>query len=141
MTGSRWGRHLAAAMVTAGGSALAQPAPEATHREGTVIRIDGDLLMVDLGRDAGLAAGERVPLLRPITVRHPLTGQALRDRYPLGTLLVYNVGDTLSVLRLTGALIRPPALGDRVIAPALVERAIPRTRAATAGAPGRATVT
>lgn len=121
MTRSRWGRFLAAAMVTEGGTALAQPAPEASHREGTVVRVDGDLLVVDLGRDAGLAVGQRVPVLRPLVVRHPLTGQALRDRFPLGTLQVYSVGDSLSVLRLGEALIRPAAVGDRVVSPVAVE--------------------
>lgn len=117
MTRSRWERHLAAAMVAAGGSAWAQPAPEAEHREGTVVRVDGDLLVVDLGRGAGLTEGQRVPVLRPITVRHPITGQSLRDRFPLGTLQVYSVGDALSVLRLTDPLLRPPAVGDRVVSP------------------------
>ncbi|MDO9015405.1 MAG: hypothetical protein Q7V43_00755 [Myxococcales bacterium] len=131
MTGSRWGRHLAAAMVTAGSAASAQPAPEAAHREGTVVRVDGDLLVVDLGHDAGLVEGDRVPVLRPLTVRHPITGQALRDRYPLGTLQVYSVGEALSVLRLTGALLRPPAVGDRVVSPALAEATRAATRAAT----------
>ncbi len=117
MTRLRWGRHLAAAMVAVGSSASAQPAPEMAHREGTVVRVDGDLLMVDLGRGAGLEEGQRVPVFRPITVRHPITGQSLRDRYPLGTLQVYSVGDSLSVLRLTSALLRPPAVGDRVVSP------------------------
>lgn len=117
MTRRRWGLHLAAAMVAAGGTVSAQPAPEASHREGTVVRVDGDLLVVDLGRDSGLVEGERVPVLRPITVRHPITGQSLRDRFPLGTLQVYSVGGALSVLRRSEALLRPPAVGDRVVSP------------------------
>jgi len=117
MTRRRWGLHLAVAMVAAGGTVSAQPAPEAARREGTVVRVDGDLLVVDLGHDSGLVEGERVPVLRPITVRHPITGQSLRDRFPLGTLQVYNVGGALSVLRRTEALLRPPAVGDRVVSP------------------------
>jgi hypothetical protein len=110
-------------MVAVGSSASAQPAPEVAHREGTVVRVDGDLLMVDLGRGAGLEEGQRVPVFRPITVRHPITGQSLRDRFPLGTLQVYSVGDALSVLRLTSALLRPPAVGDRVVSPEAPEPA------------------
>lgn len=113
MTRSRWGRCLAAAMVTVGRSVAAQTAPG----EGTVVRVDGDLLVVDLGRDSGLTAGQRVPLLRPITVRHPITGQSLRDRFPLGSVLVYSVGDALTVLRHSEGLLRPPAVGDRVVSP------------------------
>jgi len=117
MTRRRWGLHLAVAMVAAGRTVSAQPAPEEARREGTVVRVDNDLLVVDLGRDSGLVEGERVPVLRPITVRHPITGQSLRDRFPLGTLQVYSVGGALSVLRRTEALLRPPAVGDRVVSP------------------------
>nr|MBK7067529.1 hypothetical protein [Deltaproteobacteria bacterium] len=140
MTRRRWGLHLAVAMVAAGGTVSAQPAPEAAQREGTVVRVDGDLLVVDLGRDSGLVEGERVPVLRPITVRHPITGQSLRDRFPLGTLQVYNVGGALSVLRRTEALLRPPAVGDRVVSPNAPEpREVARPTSAVAMATPGAT--
>ncbi len=116
MTRTRWGRCLAAAMVTVGRIASAQQAP--APGEGTIVRVDRDLLVVDLGRDAGFAEGQRVPLWRPITVRHPITGQSLRDRYPLGSVQVYSVGESLTVLRPAEGLLRPPAVGDRVFSPA-----------------------
>ena len=130
MRGLRRGWPVAAAMAVIGSRAIAQPAPATAHREGTIVRVDRDLLVVDLGRDAGIVVGERVPVMRPITVRHPITGQPLHDSYPLGSLQVYSVGDELSVLRVTEALIRPPAVGDRVVSPLLA--AAPGARPTTA---------
>lgn len=117
MSRSSWGWCLAAAMATTGRSASAQPSPARPPGVGVVVRVDHELLVVDLGRDAGFTVGQRVPLLRPLTVRHPITGQSLRDRYPLGAVQVYSTGDTLTVLRVTEGLMRPPAAGDLVVAP------------------------
>jgi len=104
-------------MVSVGRIASAPQAPERPAGEGTIVRVDRELLVVDLGRDAGFTEGQRVPLWRPITVRHPITGQSLRDRYPLGSVQVYSVGESLTVLRPVEGLLRPPAVGDRVVAP------------------------
>ncbi len=139
MTRTRWGRCLAAAMVTVTRFASAQQAPAQPPGEGTVVRVDRDLLVVDLGRDAGLTEGQRVPLWRPLTVRHPITGQSLRDRYPLGSVQVYSVGDSLTVLRHSEGLLRPPAVGDRVVAPDALPPPPRPARAVAVATPSAAT--
>lgn len=140
MTRTRWGRCLAAAMVTVTRFASAQQAPAQPPGEGTVVRVDRDLLVVDLGRDSGLTEGQRVPLWRPLTVRHPITGQSLRDRYPLGTVQVYSVGDSLTVLRHSEGLLRAPAVGDRVVAPDAIAPPPRPARPVAVATPAAATV-
>jgi hypothetical protein len=50
-------------------------------------------------------------------VRHPVTGAVLTDRFRLGTLRLTQVQTTLALARAEGELLRPPAVGDVVVAP------------------------
>ncbi|MBI5517219.1 MAG: hypothetical protein HY909_25795 [Deltaproteobacteria bacterium] len=100
--------------------AAAQPSPEApTPREGTVLRIDGSQLVVDLGHAQGVETGSTFTLYRPLTVTHPVTRRVLRDRFPIGRIVLDHAGQTLSVAHAEGAFSRPPSAGD-VVVPARV---------------------
>jgi len=57
--------------------------------------IDG--IVVSLGRGSGARAGQKIRVFRSVAVKHPVTGQKLRDRFPLGDLELIEVGRTLSV--------------------------------------------
>lgn len=120
-----WGWCLcacAAASIGSAGTALGQPRPDSANaraaraRDATVVRIDGDDVYLDVGRGA-VAVGATFEVLRPIETRHPLTHAVLRDRFPIGRLVVVAVGETLSIARLDGTPHRPLQLADLARAP------------------------
>ncbi len=128
----------------------AQPAAAgapSAPREGTVVRLDQGLFVIDLGRAAGVGTGSTYTVYRPLTVRHPLTGRLLRDRFPIGTVVLDHAGETLSVASPRERLARPVAVGDVVvpdrIIPALTAPVSPpsTTTRPTAAPPPRATTT
>lgn len=90
--------------------ASAQPT---TARAGTVVRLDGDDLFVDLGASRA-PTGTILDVYRSIEVRHPVTRQALRDRFRVGRVQVLQAGDTLSVAHVLGTPWRPVQVGDEV---------------------------
>jgi hypothetical protein len=73
--------------------------------------------VIDLGRDKGAHEGQTIELWRPMRVRHPLSGQMLADRFKIGTLRLTQVQSTLSLAKLDGESLRPPATGDVVVVP------------------------
>jgi hypothetical protein len=113
------------AMLLIAPAALAQPhhapraAPSAAHGdvEGTVVAIQGDELVLDLGADRGAGDGMTVEIWRPLQLRHPVTGKVLTDRFLIGTLSLVQVRPTLSLARASAALSRPAAVGDVVVFP------------------------
>lgn len=70
---------------------------EVGEHDGTIVRIDGDLLYFDVGTERGVRVGQTVQVLRTITAKHPVTGRRLVDHFPLGTLVVEGAGSVLSV--------------------------------------------
>lgn len=103
----------------------ARPDAPAARTEGTVVRIDEGLFVVDLGRATGVGTGSTYTVYRPLTVRHPLTGRVLRDRFPIGTIVLEHAGDALSVGRPRERLSRPVMVGDVVVPEAVVPVALP----------------
>ena len=93
---------LAALSASLASSAGAQPRPTAptaptapTDRrapvrgglvEGTVMAIQGEEIVLDLGAARGAADGASVELWRPIKLKHPVTGKVLTDRFRIGAL-------------------------------------------------------
>jgi hypothetical protein len=113
---------LAAALALgAPGVAMAQPRPAAASApgeiEGTVLAIDADDLVIDLGQASGLAPGAIVELWRPFKLKHPVTGKVLTDRFRIGALAVGQVRPSLSLARPSGELLRAAQRGDVVIVP------------------------
>ena len=101
-------------------SARAQPAapPSAaamTELTGSVIGLDGDDLILDLGAADGLAEGAVVELWRPIKIKHPVTGKVLTDRFRIGTLEIHQARKSMSLAAPSGALTRKPERGDVVL--------------------------
>jgi hypothetical protein len=131
---------LCAAVVVARASAHGQEVGESQAPRGRVLRVDQDLLVTDLVGE-GLAAGQRVRLLRPLEVRHPLTGAVLRDRYVLGEVTLHSAGERLSVARVSQPLLRPPRTGDEVEPVDGLPRPPPRPTVAPRPASAQATET
>ncbi|TXH27502.1 MAG: hypothetical protein E6Q99_03340 [Elusimicrobia bacterium] len=73
-----------------------EPDDEVGEHDGTIVRIEGDLLYFDVGTERGLRIGQSVRVLRTIIAKHPVTGKRLVDHFPLGTLSVEGVGSVLS---------------------------------------------
>jgi hypothetical protein len=99
---------------------------------GTVLGIDEEDIVLDLGSSKGAASGKVVELWRPFKLRHPVTGQTLTDRFRIGALRLVQVQKTLTLARPEGSLAREPAAGDIVV----MERPSPRSSGPSAGAPG-----
>jgi len=95
---------------------------------GTVLSIDEQDIVLDLGSSKGAVDGNVVELWRPFKLRHPVTGQTLTDRFRIGALRLVQVQKTLTLARPEGSLAREPAAGDMVV----MERPVPRPRAAEA---------
>jgi len=97
--------------------------PEAINSiEGYVVALDADDLVIDLARDRGARVGDRVELWRPLSLRHPVTGKIVRDRFQIGVLELTQVRGALSFATPDGEPTRDPQPGDivvlrRVIAP------------------------
>ena len=101
---------------------LAAPGPAAQvvkvgspRNEGVIVKIDRREIVVDLGTRDGFRAGQRVRILRRLRVKHPLSGRVLEDRFPIGVLVLEQVGRYLSIIRSFNKLKRPPAVGDFVV--------------------------
>ena len=85
--------------------------------DATVIAIDSGDLVVDIGSAKGVHEGDVLELWRPVSLRHPVTGQVLVDCFRIGSLRLTQVRSALSLSVVDGALARPPATGDVVILP------------------------
>lgn len=84
------------------------------HAGGTVLRIDERDVYVDLGTDDGVAEGSELTLHHVIEVTHPVSGEVVRDRFPLGTLRAVVVGRQVAIARAPDHLHPRVAVGDAV---------------------------
>jgi hypothetical protein len=91
------------------------PAARAVDVEGTVLAIQGEELVIDLGAGRGAADGASAELWRPLKLKHPVTGKIVNERFRIGTLELVQVRASASLAKVTGALARPPEVGDVVI--------------------------
>lgn len=80
--------------------------------EGVVVNIDSGEVVVDLGREHGLPSQAEIQLYRRLEVVHPVTGEVLVDRFPIGGVALDQVGQVLSIAHANGGLSRLPAVGD-----------------------------
>lgn len=81
----------------------------------TIVSLDGEDLVVDLGAGQGATEGTLVELWRPVKLRHPVSGKILEDRFRIGTLNLTQVRPNLSLAQPSGELTRAAQVGDLVI--------------------------
>ena len=110
---------MALAVLGTSGTALAQVKATGEVRA-TVLALDGEDLVVDMGAGQGASEGALVELWRPVRLKHPVSGKVFEDRFRIGTLQLGQVRTTLSLARPSGELTRTPEKGDLVILPAPV---------------------
>ena len=99
----------------AGGVAFAQEQPDPASIEGHVIELQGSDILLDLAHQRGATDGAVVELWRPLAVKHPVTGELIKDRFLIGKLRLVQVRDALSLSRVEGKLSRDAQAGDIVI--------------------------
>jgi hypothetical protein len=92
-----------------------RPLSQPMLREATIVRVDESGIVVDAGSVMGVENGVAYIVYRPISVRHPLTGRTLRDRFPIGNIVVRHAGQSLSLAHPEGTLTRPPLVGDVLV--------------------------
>ncbi len=119
------------AAILAASHAGAQAPPgrsDATHahasNEGTLVAVDGNDYVLDIGGTRGVREGDGVELWRPVRLKHPVTGQPLIDRFKIGSLRLVQVQSALSLARLDGEPRKAPQAGDIVV---FVDRVPPPT--------------
>ncbi|MBW2523594.1 MAG: hypothetical protein JRI23_05440, partial [Deltaproteobacteria bacterium] len=100
--------------TTVAAPARAQQAEPAVI-EGYVVAVEQDAIIVDVAGKSGARQGDVVELWRPLVLRHPVTRQPVRDRYPIGAVKLSHVGETLSRVVDMTTLEREAAPGDVVI--------------------------
>jgi hypothetical protein len=83
--------------------------------EGTVMALQDEDLVLDLGSARGAFDGAEVEIWRPIKLKHPVTGKVLTDRFRIGVLELQQVRSAMSLARVKGSLSRPAAVGDVVL--------------------------
>jgi hypothetical protein len=112
------------ALLSTGPRALAQAKPAGDVRA-TVVALDGEDLVIDLGAGQGASEGALVEIWRPVKLRHPVSGKILEDRFRIGTLQLVQVRTTLSLAQPSGELSRVPVAGDLVILPSAASTTSP----------------
>ena len=115
---------LAASIVLATSSASAQPkgtvgavASASSEVTGTVLVIDKDDLVFDVGTDAGASDTMTLDLWRPLSLKHPVTGKVISDRFKIGQIQLTQVRPKIALGRVTGTPSRSPAPGDLILFP------------------------
>jgi hypothetical protein len=98
-----------------GGLAAAHAGAQEAAVEGHVVELSEGDIVVDLAHQRGAADGAIVELWRPLTLKHPVTGQAINDRFLIGRLKLVQVREALSLARAEGKLQRAAQAGDVVI--------------------------
>jgi hypothetical protein len=98
-------------------SALAAAPSEASSEtlEGHVVAFELGDVVVDVAGDRGATSGAMLELWRPLTIKHPVTGQMVSDRFLIGRLRLVQVRGALSLALPDGKLAQPAQPGDIVI--------------------------
>jgi hypothetical protein len=110
---------MAAALLLPGmtaGLALGEPAEAASETvEGRVVAFELGDVVVDIAGDRGATSGAILELWRPLTLKHPVTGQMVSDRFLIGRLRLTQVRGALALARADGKLVQPAQPGDIVV--------------------------
>jgi hypothetical protein len=106
--------------------------------EATVVDVEKDDLVLDLGTRTGAADGAIVEIWRPLRLKHPVTGKIIVDRFVIGALRLTQVRPNLSLAKPEGVLSRPAEKGDVVVlagAPAVAKAPSPAAAASLTATP------
>ncbi len=96
--------------------ALAEPAEAASETvEGRVVAFELGDVVVDIAGDRGATTGAVLELWRPLTLKHPVTGQMVSDRFLIGRLRLTQVRGALALAHADGRLVQPAQPGDIVV--------------------------
>ena len=96
--------------------AQAAPAQVDTEQiEGRVIAFEMGDVVVDVAGERGATNGAVLELWHPISIKHPVTGQLVSDRFLIGKLRLTQVRGVLSLARAEGKLVQPAEPGDIVV--------------------------
>lgn len=80
-------------------AAPAAPAAPAKPARGYVLQVDGQDVLLDLGRKQGVRPGSRFEVLAQRRIKHPVTGQVMLMSRRVGLLEVHDVQPELSLAR------------------------------------------
>lgn len=95
------------------GASAARAAEE--KLEGSVMSLQDQDVVLDLGAAKGIESGDVVEVWRPLRVKHPVTGQVIQDRYRIARLKITQVRPALSIGKVEGDVDRQIVAGDIVI--------------------------
>ncbi len=82
--------------------------------EAYVVGVQGEDLIIDLPPESGVRVGSEVEIWRSLSLRHPVTGEEISDKYRFGVLRVTQVMTQTSMTRAQGKLERDPVAGDLI---------------------------
>ena len=80
-----------------------------------VVMVSKNEIVFDRGTEAGVKAGDKVVLYRTLTIHHPLTGEKITDKFPIGEVRVAESSELLSIIKNSKRLAHAPKAGDLVL--------------------------
>jgi len=83
--------------------------------EGRVVAFELGDIVVDVAAERGAKSGAVLELWRPLTLKHPVTGQMVSDRFLIGQLRLTQVRGQLALARPEGKLAQAAQPGDIVV--------------------------
>ncbi len=104
-----------AAQTKGAGASVVKKAAAPAEVTGTVLEIDKDDLVLDVGSDAGMTENTTLDLWRPLKLKHPVTGKVFSDRFKIGQIQVGQVRPTMALAKATGTPSRSPQPGDLIL--------------------------
>jgi hypothetical protein len=112
--------------------AFGEPADATSENvEGRVVAFELGDVVVDIAGDRGATTGAVLELWRPLTLKHPVTGQMVSDRFLIGRLRLTQVRGALALSHPEGKLVQPAQPGDIVV----LHRALPASTKPVAAKP------
>jgi hypothetical protein len=129
---------LLAAVVLPGVCAAQEVPAGGVEREGLVVQVLEDRVIVDIGSAQGVLPGDAARIVSTVQARHPATGAPLRDRVVLGASRVGQVGEAMCQVPLGAVDAAQVKIGDVVLITVggRADDAVPEGGAAS-GAPAR----
>jgi hypothetical protein len=98
-------------------AAIVAAAPLPSAADAVVLAVDGDRVLVDVGGRDGVGAGATLELQREVVARDPSSGATLRDRFPIGKLIVVRCGEGMCEVRPDPSIRGRVNVGDPVKVP------------------------